>query len=57
MKTRAVGYWICTVLIALSFLSGGVAYLLRVPLTGEVLSKGVDRLPGGRFGVSDGIRV
>jgi uncharacterized membrane protein len=31
MKTRAVGYWICTVLVGLAFLSGGVAYLLRVP--------------------------
>ena len=31
MKERTVGYWICTVLIALSFLSGGVAHLLRVP--------------------------
>ena len=31
MKARAVGYWICTVLIALSFLSGGVAHLLRAP--------------------------
>jgi hypothetical protein len=27
------------------------------PTVKEVLSKGVDRLPGGRFGVSDGIRV
>jgi uncharacterized membrane protein YphA (DoxX/SURF4 family) len=31
MKAKAVGYWVCTVLIAFSFLSGGVAYLLRVP--------------------------
>ena len=31
MNARAMGYWICTVLIALSFLSGGVVYLLRVP--------------------------
>jgi len=31
MKAQAVGYWICTVLIALSFLSGGAVYLLRVP--------------------------
>jgi uncharacterized membrane protein YphA (DoxX/SURF4 family) len=31
MKARAVGYWICTVQIALSFLSGGAVYLLRVP--------------------------
>ena len=32
MHTRAVvGYWICTVLIGLSFLSGGAAELLRAP--------------------------
>lgn len=31
MKTRAVGYWISTVLVALSFLSGGVVDALRVP--------------------------
>jgi hypothetical protein len=31
MKARAVGYWVCTVLIGLSFLSGGVADLLRPP--------------------------
>jgi uncharacterized membrane protein YphA (DoxX/SURF4 family) len=30
-KARAVGYWICTVLIGLSFLSGGAAHLLRAP--------------------------
>ena len=31
MKAQAVGYWVCTVLIGLSFLSGGVADLLRPP--------------------------
>jgi DoxX-like protein len=31
MKASAVGYWVCTVLVAFSFLSGGVVYLLRVP--------------------------
>jgi uncharacterized membrane protein YphA (DoxX/SURF4 family) len=31
MKAKAIGYWICTVLVAFSFLSGGVVYLLRVP--------------------------
>jgi hypothetical protein len=31
MKAQAAGYWTCTVLIAFSFLSGGVAHLLRVP--------------------------
>jgi uncharacterized membrane protein YphA (DoxX/SURF4 family) len=31
MKAQAVGYWICTVLIALAFLSGGIADLLRPP--------------------------
>src|SRR5436309_2330284 len=29
MKAKVVGYWVCTVLIALSFLSGGVVDLLR----------------------------
>jgi DoxX-like family len=29
MRMQAVGYWICTVLIAFSFLSGGVVDLLR----------------------------
>jgi hypothetical protein len=28
MKTEAVGYWICTILIAFSFLSGGVVDLI-----------------------------
>ena len=40
MKAKAVGYWICTVLTAFVFLSGGVVYLLRVP---EVVA-GVTRL-------------
>src|SRR5712664_1094858 len=31
MKAKAVSYLICTVLIAFSFLSGGVVYLMRVP--------------------------
>jgi len=31
MKAQAVGYWICTVLIGLSFLSGGIVDLLRLP--------------------------
>jgi uncharacterized membrane protein YphA (DoxX/SURF4 family) len=31
MKAKAIGYWICTALIAFSFLSGGVGYLLRLP--------------------------
>ena len=31
MKAQAGGYWVCTVLIGLSFLSGGVADLLRPP--------------------------
>ena len=31
MKAQAVGYWICTVLIGLSFLSGGAVDLLRAP--------------------------
>lgn len=31
MKTKAIAYWVCTVLIGLSFLSSGAAHLLRVP--------------------------
>jgi uncharacterized membrane protein YphA (DoxX/SURF4 family) len=31
MKAQSIGYWICTVLIGLSFLSGGAAHLLSVP--------------------------
>jgi uncharacterized membrane protein YphA (DoxX/SURF4 family) len=31
MRAQAVGYWICTILIGLSFLSGGAVDLLRVP--------------------------
>jgi hypothetical protein len=30
-KARTVGYWICTVLVGLSFLSGGIVDVLRVP--------------------------
>ena len=30
-KARAAGYWISTVLVVLSFLSGGIVDLLRVP--------------------------
>lgn len=40
MKAKTVGYWICTVLIALAFLSGGVAYLLRM----SQVIEGVTRL-------------
>jgi uncharacterized membrane protein YphA (DoxX/SURF4 family) len=35
MKAPVVGYWICTVVVALAFLSGGVAYLARVPAVVE----------------------
>jgi uncharacterized membrane protein YphA (DoxX/SURF4 family) len=31
MKTRAIGYWICTVLIGLAFLSGGIVDVMRAP--------------------------
>jgi hypothetical protein len=30
-RPQAVGYWVCTVLVAFSFLSGGVADLWRPP--------------------------
>jgi uncharacterized membrane protein YphA (DoxX/SURF4 family) len=39
MKARAVGYWICTVLIALAFLSGGIGQLLRSPQTVEGITQ------------------
>jgi uncharacterized membrane protein YphA (DoxX/SURF4 family) len=31
MKAQAIGYWICTVLIGLAFLSGGVVDVMRAP--------------------------
>jgi uncharacterized membrane protein YphA (DoxX/SURF4 family) len=31
MRSRAVAYWICTVLVAFVFLSGGVGNVLRPP--------------------------
>jgi uncharacterized membrane protein YphA (DoxX/SURF4 family) len=31
LNVRTVSYWIVTALVALSFLSGAVAYLMRVP--------------------------
>ncbi|HZS37464.1 MAG TPA: DoxX family protein [Polyangia bacterium] len=31
MKTKTTVYWICTALVALSFLSGGIANVLHVP--------------------------
>jgi uncharacterized membrane protein YphA (DoxX/SURF4 family) len=38
MKARAIGYWACTVLVAFSFLSGGVAHLMRAPQVIEGIS-------------------
>jgi uncharacterized membrane protein YphA (DoxX/SURF4 family) len=40
MKAKAVGYWICTALIAFIFVSSGVFYVMRVPQVVE----GVTRL-------------
>lgn len=31
MKVRAVGYWVCTALVGLSMLSGGIGELVRSP--------------------------
>jgi hypothetical protein len=31
MKARAIAYWICTALVAFSFLSGGVVDVMRMP--------------------------
>jgi hypothetical protein len=39
MNARAVGYWICTGVIAFSFLSGGAAHLLRVPQVVEGITQ------------------
>ena len=38
MKAQTVGYWICTVLIGLSYLSSGVAHLLGVPQVVESMT-------------------
>jgi len=38
MKARTVGYWICTVLIGLSYLASGAAHLLRVPQVVESMT-------------------
>jgi len=38
-KARAAGYWICTVLSALTFLSGGIGQLLRWPQTVEGITQ------------------
>lgn len=38
MKAQIVGYWICTVLIGLSYLSSGAAHLLRVPQVVESMT-------------------
>lgn len=58
MNARTVAYWICTVLIGLSYLASGAAHLLRVPQVVEamahlgyplhfVISMGVWKLLGG----------
>ena len=31
MKANTVGYWICTALVALSFLSGGIVDMMKLP--------------------------
>lgn len=31
MKTKTAAYWICTAIIALAFLPGGIFYVMRVP--------------------------
>jgi uncharacterized membrane protein YphA (DoxX/SURF4 family) len=32
MNARNIGYWVATVLVALSFISGGVVYLMKQPV-------------------------
>lgn len=39
MKAQSVGYWICTILVAFAFLSGGVVDLLRPPEALEGMTK------------------
>ena len=31
MKAKAIGYWVCTIVIALLFLSGGILQAMRAP--------------------------
>ena len=31
MKARVIGYWVCTVLVGLAFLSGGIVDVLHLP--------------------------
>jgi hypothetical protein len=39
MKARTIADWTCTLLIAFSFLSGGIAHLLRVPQVAEGITR------------------
>ena len=31
MKTREIGYWVCTILVVFFMLPGGIFYLMRAP--------------------------
>ena len=35
MKTNAIGYWVCTVLVVFFMLPGGIFYLMRAPAAVE----------------------
>jgi uncharacterized membrane protein YphA (DoxX/SURF4 family) len=39
MKLKIVAYWICTVLVAFSFVSGGITQLMRAPQAVEGFTK------------------
>jgi uncharacterized membrane protein YphA (DoxX/SURF4 family) len=39
MKARTIGYWVCTALVAFSFLSGGVTNVMRVPQALEGIAR------------------
>ena len=57
MKAQAVGYWICTVLIGLSFLSGGAAELWRVPQVVEGMTHlGYPAASASHIAVGDDVR-
>jgi len=39
MKAKAIGYWVCTVLLVFFMLPGGIVQVLRVPQTVEGFTK------------------
>jgi hypothetical protein len=39
MKTKAIGYWVCTIVIALLLLSGGIMQVMRFPAAIEGITR------------------